>query len=76
MSKTAILEKVYQDQTDLANNLNILKDEFGEAATAFIDFQVKFFSLKKKVDLLASISDENCAEMYEHLEEPVLESKP
>jgi hypothetical protein len=69
MSKTAFLEDFYEQQTVLANQLKALKDGFTNLVDALSIAQ-------NEIKKLAEAADENCAELYNYIEEPMLELKP
>jgi hypothetical protein len=69
MSSTALfLDKVYEQQTTLSNNLNALEAEFKDIQDGFDQLFYRLKKKQKEFKKLAMVADENCAEIYNHIE--------
>jgi 23S rRNA A2030 N6-methylase RlmJ len=69
MSSTALfLDKVYEQQTTLSNNLNALEAEFKDIQDGFDQLFYRLKKKQKEFKKLAMVADENCAEIYNHME--------
>ena len=69
MSTTALfLDKVYKQQTDVANNLNALKEESKTLQDAFMQLLHRMWQVQIRMSELAKVADDRCAEIYNHME--------
>lgn len=69
MSTTAFLETtVYEQQTNVANNLNALKEESKNLQDLFMQYLHRMWKLQERLNQLAKVADDHCAEIYNHME--------
>jgi peptidoglycan hydrolase CwlO-like protein len=70
MSNAALfLDKVYENQTDIANKLNALETESKTLQDSFMQLLHRMWKVQKDLKSVAKEADENCAQLYEHMEE-------
>jgi hypothetical protein len=74
MSSAALfLDKVYEQQTELANKLNVLEAESKVLQDSFIQLVHRFWKNHAEMKQLAKGADDHCAEIYNHMEGAVEE---
>jgi hypothetical protein len=62
------LDKVYEQQTALSNNLNVLEMEFKDIQDGFDQLFYRLKKKQKEFKKLTMVADGNCAEIYNHIE--------
>jgi hypothetical protein len=69
MSNAAsFLDKVYEQQTSVANELTALKEESKNLQDLFMQYLQRMWQVQQRLNVVAKVADDHCAEIYNHME--------